>query len=113
MRPNIVEVTQASRGAANKATFFIPEHTEHTPHHCRFEQNVVIEKVNIGCLTLLNKKVPLFCHSALWQVAMKRHLVTTPLQCSHKRLNLNVLEVSVVILGLIRDDYIEVSKGLA
>jgi hypothetical protein len=113
VRPNIVEVTKACRGITDKAASFYLKHTEHTFHHYRVEQNIIIKKMNVRRMALLDKKVPLFCHSPLWQVAMKHYLVTVPFERLHKRLNLNTLKVGIIIIGLIRDDYIEVSIGLA
>jgi len=112
VRSYLFEVTKACGSTTNKTASFSLKHTEHTFHHWWIKQDIIVEKVNIRRSALLYKKITLLCHSTLWQVAMKHYLMTVPFKRLDKRLNLNTLEVGITITGLIRDEYIKVSKGL-
>ena len=113
VRPDVVDVAKSGGGTTYKATCFSLEHPQHALYHWRIEQYIIVKVVYIRCVALLEQEVSLFSHAASWQVAVQRYSMTMPPQCSYKRLKLNTFETSVFFLGLIRDDYIEIGKGLA
>src|SRR5437588_13113046 len=83
VRANIVEIAQARGSATHKAALFSREHIEHALHHRRIEQYIIIEIVNVRCLTLLKQKLPLLRQTSSRQVSMQCHLVPMPSECLH------------------------------
>src|SRR6266480_1152899 len=68
VKPDIVEIAKTSCGTANKTTSLSLKHAEHALHHRWVEQNIIIQKVNIGRTALHEKEVPLFGKTITRQV---------------------------------------------
>src|SRR5579883_1406828 len=112
VRPHIVQIPQSCSWAADKAAALFLKYAQHALHHRRVEQHIVIEKMNIRRGTLLKQEVTLLCEAASWQVSMQHHLMSMPAQGAHQGCDFDALQVHIVIFGLIRDNDVEIGKGL-
>lgn len=63
-----IEIVESSRSTADKSTVLCLDHQKHPLHDFGLKQYIVIQKVDIGSVTLLQQKVPVFSHAPSMRV---------------------------------------------
>ncbi|SRR5579883_415442 len=113
VRSHVIEVAETGGGTADEAASLRLEHAQHTLHDGRVEQHIIIEIVDIWSMTLFEQEVALLGEAFARQVTVQLHVVTMPAQGLNQRSNFDAVEVRKVVVCLIRDDDVEISKRLA
>lgn len=110
--PLVHQKIETGRGGADESAMVGTDDVEHASHRRRFEQDVVVQVMHKWRATAFEQELTLFCQTSTGEMPMELDMVAAPLEGSDKRADLDTVKINRVVVRLVRDNHVEISKGL-